>query len=633
MNRPWQIWLAFAVCLAVVVGAVGWVSVKALVVEQQAVLEENGRLALWRMDSSMAPLVAQESARPYFTYASFYSAERAYGRVFNRKGDADVNVPSPLLSQAGSPFIRLHFQFDSSDALTSPEFPQGKFAKLAVPEYMTALQCEDNGKVLRTLEKNLDFPAILADLPEPVAATTTPAMAQTNSGNIASNALNSAPNPPAQGLNPFDNTSQPASQSFAQQQQDPSYPQQTAAPNAPPSKATNRGDQEYAARQRSVQMSNSSLSQAPGNNDLGVLPAQQNSDVQMSMMSPLWLNGDLLLARRVKNGTREFVQGCLLDWPEIRKQLLSDISDLLPNAEVVPATNADASETVRRLASLPVELIPGVPPSIFSGAMSPIKFSLLIAWGAMALAALAVAVLLRGVVALSERRAAFVSAVTHELRTPLTTFRMYAEMLSEDMVPDEKDRKSYLQTLRTEADRLTHLVGNVLAYARLERGKPGGRIETVTVEQLLKVATERLADRAQQANLELKTKPSGGVLLRWVKADPAAVEQILFNLVDNACKYAANATDRTLTLSVASQNGTVEIRLRDHGSGIDPHEQRRLFQAFHKSAQDAAGSAPGVGLGLALSRRLAIDMRGNLRYEAAPDGAGACFVLSLPAAD
>src|SRR5262249_47194761 len=153
-----------------------------------------------------------------------------------------------------------------------------------------------------------------------------------------------------------------------------------------------------------------------------------------------------LLARRVKNGTREFVQGCLLDWPDIRKQLLSDIADLLPNAVVVPATNGDASETVRRMASLPVELIPGLPPSIFSGAMSPIKFSLLIAWAAMALAALAVAVLLRGVVALSERRAAFVSAVTHELRTPLTTFRMYAEMLSEDMVRDEKDRKSYLQT-------------------------------------------------------------------------------------------------------------------------------------------------------------------------------------------
>ena len=83
-------------------------------------------------------------------------------------------------------------------------------------------------------------------------------------------------------------------------------------------------------------------------------------------------------------------------------------------------------------------------------------------------------------VALSERRGAFVSAVTHELRTPLTTFRMYAEMLAEGMVPSPEARQKYLETLRREADRLAHLVENVLQYARLERGRPGGRRENVT---------------------------------------------------------------------------------------------------------------------------------------------------------
>ncbi len=75
--------------------------------------------------------------------------------------------------------------------------------------------------------------------------------------------------------------------------------------------------------------------------------------------------------------------------------------------------------------------------------------------------------MLRGVLALSERRASFVSAVTHELRSPLTTFRMYAEMLAEGMVRDEQQRDRYLSTLRQEADRLSHLVDNVLQYARL----------------------------------------------------------------------------------------------------------------------------------------------------------------------
>ena len=80
MFRPWQIWLAFGVCLAVVIAAVGWMSVRALEADnaeaaatRQAALESNAQLALWRMDSAMAPLVAQESARPYFTYESFYT--------------------------------------------------------------------------------------------------------------------------------------------------------------------------------------------------------------------------------------------------------------------------------------------------------------------------------------------------------------------------------------------------------------------------------------------------------------------------------------------------------------------------------------------------------------------------------
>ena len=79
---------------------------------------------------------------------------------------------------------------------------------------------------------------------------------------------------------------------------------------------------------------------------------------------------------------------------------------------------------------------------------------------------------------LSERRGAFVSAVTHELRTPLTTLRMYTEMLADGMVPDEPRRRSYLQTLRAEADRLGHLVENVLAYSRLERNRRGLRAVT-----------------------------------------------------------------------------------------------------------------------------------------------------------
>jgi signal transduction histidine kinase len=232
---------------------------------------------------------------------------------------------------------------------------------------------------------------------------------------------------------------------------------------------------------------------------------------------------------------------------------------------------------------------------------------------------------------LSARRASFVTAVTHELRTPLTTFQMYAEMLAEDMVPDEARRKEYLKTLRAEAVRLTHLVENVLAYARLERGRLDRRLQTISLGELVGSMQNRLADRAAQAGMELLVEhgeTTDGILVR---TNVSAVEQILFNLVDNACKYASSASDKRICLTLREDGGVAVVQVEDHGAGIAPEMRRRLFHSFSKTAKEAAHSAPGVGLGLALSRRLARDLGGELRYrEASADGA--CFILTLPLA-
>ena len=111
----------------------------------------------------------------------------------------------------------------------------------------------------------------------------------------------------------------------------------------------------------------------------------------------------------------------------------------------------------------------------------------------------------------------------------------------------------------------------------------------------------------------------------------AAVEQILFNLVDNACKYAVPRGGTAIRVEVGRADGGAGLsflRVRDDGPGVPPKEARRLFRPFHKSAHDAAHSAPGVGLGLALSRRLARSMGGDLRLDAGLGGA--CFVLTVP---
>jgi C4-dicarboxylate-specific signal transduction histidine kinase len=116
-----------------------------------------------------------------------------------------------------------------------------------------------------------------------------------------------------------------------------------------------------------------------------------------------------------------------------------------------------------------------------------------------------------------------------------------------------------------------------------------------------------------------------------VTADPAAIERILFNWVDNACKYAARATDRRLEIRPLVRGPVVVLRLTDHGPGVPPEDRRRIFRPFHKSAARAAATAPGVGLGLALSRRLARSQGGDLRLgeETEPQVEGAVFELLL----
>ena len=108
---------------------------------RQAALEENLQLALWRMDSALAPLMAEESARPYFTYSPLYPAERAFTCMFAEIQKGDVLIPSPLLTFT-SPQVRLHFQYGPDGRLSSPQVPAGNMRNLAEARYLRSEQVE-----------------------------------------------------------------------------------------------------------------------------------------------------------------------------------------------------------------------------------------------------------------------------------------------------------------------------------------------------------------------------------------------------------------------------------------------------------------------------------------------------------
>jgi signal transduction histidine kinase len=346
------------------------------------------------------------------------------------------------------------------------------------------------------------------------------------------------------------------------------------------------------------------------------------------VMAPVWSGGALWLARKVDIDGMPYLQGCRLDWRGLQRYLQGLTADLLPEVRfeaIVGETTVDAG---RLLASIPARIVPGPPAGEAIKARTSMRTTLAWAWGGLFTAAAAVGLTLWKVTALSERRASFVSSVTHELRTPLTTFRLYGEMLASNMVSDPGQRQEYLETMCAESERLSHLVENVLAYSRLERGHLRGNASEMSPAEVIGRGEARLRRRAEQAGMTFDVKIADTAQDAHLVTDPSAVEQILFNLVDNAGKYAVGRGPRKVELFADADTRNVKFGVRDNGPGIGRAERKRLFRPFSKGAQEAAESAPGVGLGLALCRRLARELGGDLTYE--PGGVGATFVLSLP---
>ncbi len=222
----------------------------------------------------------------------------------------------------------------------------------------------------------------------------------------------------------------------------------------------------------------------------------------------------------------------------------------------------------------------------------------------------------------ARRKADFVANVSHELKTPLTAIRLHAEMLEAGRVDSEEKRQHYLRVLVGESRRLGRLVDSVLTFSRLERGGHALRLERVSVAEAVAGVCEaaRPAVEAAGMRLEAAVEPSLSV-----QADRDALAQCLHNLIDNAVKYAARGVVR---ITAEAGGGRARIRVCDDGPGIAAAMHERVFEAFERADNALTAVSQGVGLGLAITRRLASKMAGSVRYEQPPKG-GACFVVEL----
>ncbi|HEX6904151.1 MAG TPA: HAMP domain-containing sensor histidine kinase [Thermoanaerobaculia bacterium] len=648
IRRPFLVAAAFVVSTLVLFGALARITAMALALErsermalQRATEEENIRIALWRIDATLTELIALENTRPS---ARFRSAAESAG-----------------LPASPVPLVRARFEIGADRKLRSEprlEAPTW-LAALPIPEQPPRTTVQTARATRRTPPRPA-APPPAAKEPEPeIAEAVKPSPPEapppaaepktepknepaTEEGEYTILANMEAPPPQQQAAQqrqqapPQKQLAVPQKQQIAPQELEkiPTARDPWAVLQTTPGVLVDRinvGGNESGQQSQYVQ-SDLNLQAFERRRELGrqtafvgpgsTPPATPGARVEEieSAFEARWLGDDLVLLRRIRRGDERLLQGTVLDWPELRGLLLDRVEPVVPASRLEAVGENDEVDPGRRLALMPARLVPGPMPETEPIDWTPLRLSIVAAWVAALLGLVGIGSLLKGAVTLSQRRADFVSAVTHELRTPLTTFRLYTEMLADDMVPAE-ERPTYLATLKREADRLGHLIANVLAFSRLERRSAAAHVESVSLGELLEPIVPRLEERAAQEGHTFQVEIDPELARERVRVDRASVEQILFNLVDNACKYAPNPAQPALQLTASPGGRFIVIRLHDYGPGIERRERRRIFRPFHRSAARAAGNAPGVGLGLALSRRLARQMGGDLRLAGSEEGA------------
>ncbi len=339
----------------------------------------------------------------------------------------------------------------------------------------------------------------------------------------------------------------------------------------------------------------------------------------------------LELSREVWIGERRWTQGMVIDRPELERWLEDQV---LGRPELAAAIaldwRASASEAPHHhdfaepFAMLQVDAALRTAIGETEGQRFVILLGLLLG---LALIAVLFAVdrTLASLVLRAEERESFIAAVTHELRTPLTSIRMYSEMLEQGMVADPARQTGYHRTIRTEAERLSRLVEQVLTLARLDQPTAATRVdEPAPLAEIVAGVVEVLRPQAEQRSLTLAVELDPNVAgLVWPRD---ALTQVLTNLLDNAIKFSGPGA---IELRATSVGKGVRLVVGDRGPGVEPELLVRMFEPFVRGRQADESATPGTGIGLAVVRSLVGELGGKI--SARPrEGGGLELVVDLP---
>jgi two-component system, OmpR family, sensor histidine kinase KdpD len=222
----------------------------------------------------------------------------------------------------------------------------------------------------------------------------------------------------------------------------------------------------------------------------------------------------------------------------------------------------------------------------------------------------------------SRLEAALLQSVTHDLRTPLSSvIASVTSLLDDDAALGAEDRTTLLETIRQEAERLDRLVGNLLDLSRLRAGALTPSKRPTAIDEVVEGVLARLEPLLREHRLNVVLRED----LPDVPIDVVQIDQALTNILENAAKYSPAGSE--ISVSVARWEGSIQVRIADQGTGIDPELRRRVLEPFFQGD----GAVSGSGLGLAIAHAVVEAHGGTMRIEGAPGG-GTAVIFRVPLA-
>ena len=226
---------------------------------------------------------------------------------------------------------------------------------------------------------------------------------------------------------------------------------------------------------------------------------------------------------------------------------------------------------------------------------------------------------------LDEARNQFVSNASHELKTPLATIKIMVETILYQPDMPEDIRQDFMRDMNHEIDRLTGIITDLLTLTRMDSGNEGIRKETVDMSRLTEETVRSLMPAAEQQNQRLTAEVEQDIVMQ---GERLRLNQILYNLTDNAIKYTPENGEILVTLR-QDTDGAIIWQVRDNGVGIPAEDQEHIFERFYRVDKARSRESGGTGLGLSIVKQLVTMYGGTITVRSEP-GQGTLFTVRLP---